>query len=262
MTRVEALLRGMGQVAVAVSGGVDSLTLATLAGRVLGDGAEMFHATSAAVPPEATRRAQELGVAEGWRLHLISAGEFSDPDYLRNPVDRCLHCKSNLFAAMRRQTKVLIVTGTNLDDLGEYRPGLRAAESYAARHPFVESNIGKDDVRRIARSLGLGPVAELPAGPCLSSRIETGIPVEPALLDLVHAAERLIAESVMARTIRCRVRATGVVIELDPDGLAVLGERQAGLARAVGELFAAAGWALLPVSFATYRTGSAFVGVR
>jgi len=261
MKRLETWLRGQSPVAVAVSGGVDSLTLATLAGRVLGGQATMFHARSVAVPADATQRVADLGAAEGWRLKFVEADEFSDPDYRRNPVDRCFYCKNRLFTAIRRHTESLIVTGNNVDDLGDYRPGLRAAEHHAVRHPYIEVGIGKEELRHIARWLGLGPIAELPAGPCLSSRIETGIRVEPALLALVQEAERLIAQAVAARTIRCRVRAAGLVVELDPEGLAALGARQGQLALALGALFADAGQAL-PVSFAPYQTGSAFVGAR
>src|SRR6185436_2376939 len=105
-----------------------------------------------------------------------------------------------------------VVAGTNLDDLAEYRPGLDAAKNHGVRHPFVEVGIDKATVRAIARHLGLGTIAELPAAPCLSSRIETGIAIDPDMLKLVHAAELLVSKSLAPRTVRCRVRAKGVVI--------------------------------------------------
>ena len=107
---------------MAVSGGVDSLTLAAFAHRVLGQRVSMFHAVSPAVPGEATQRTRELAEREGWTLTVIDAGEFGSADYMRNPLNRCFYCKTSLYGAIRPHTAAQIVSGTNLDDLGEYRP--------------------------------------------------------------------------------------------------------------------------------------------
>jgi uncharacterized protein len=151
-----------------------------------------------------------------------------------------------------------VVSGTNLDDLGEYRPGLEAAKEHDVRHPFVEAAIDKQTVRAIARSLGLPDVAELPSAPCLSSRIETGIGIDPAMLACVHAAEKFVGSAVTAKTVRARVRATGVVIELDAQTLAALGETSVPLGEKVAQIFRDGGFDL-PVQFAPYRVGSAFL---
>jgi len=259
---LEALLGALGdarEVGVALSGGVDSVTLAALAHATLGNRAVMYHAQSAAVPPEATARVQAMAAARAWRLQVFDAGEFERSDYLANPVDRCFHCKTSLYAAMRARTSAQLVSGTNLDDLGEYRPGLLAASEHGVRHPFVEVGATKETVRAMARALGLGSVAELPAAPCLASRIETGIGIDAAMLALVHASERLVGAAAAARTVRCRVRAAGVVLELDAATLDGLDAHQrAGLAEAVAGIFAGAGYART-VSFAPYRNGSAFL---
>jgi len=259
LAELERVLRGIGPVAVAVSGGVDSLTLATFAHRILGEDVQMFHAVSPAVPQEATARVQALADGEGWALTVIDAGEFDDADYRSNPVNRCFYCKTNLYGAVAPRTRAQIVSGTNLDDLGEYRPGLAAAKNYGVRHPFVESGIDKKTVRAIARHLDLAEIAELPAAPCLSSRIETGIAIDPGMLKLVHAAERLVSQALTPRTVRCRVRAKGVVVELDEQNLAALdAPRRASLSAQVGRLFSDSGFDY-PVSLAPYRSGSAFV---
>jgi len=253
LARLESVLRAIGPADIAVSGGVDSLSLSAAAHRVLGDDAKMHHAVSPAVPPEATERTKMLAAARGWHLTLFDAGEFSDERYRQNPSDRCFFCKTNLYGALAARVAGTILSGTNMDDLSDFRPGLRAAEQHRVRHPFVEAGIDKATVRRLAVRLGLGEVADLPASPCLSSRIETGIRVEPELLALVHRAESLVTRALAPRTVRCRVRAAGIVVELDSDALARLATQGESLA---AELAALAGG---KVTFSVYRTGSAFL---
>ncbi len=249
----------IGEIGVALSGGVDSLTLAAVAHAVLGSRATMYHAQSPAVPFDATARVEAMAAARGWRVEVFDAGEFGRAEYLANPVDRCFYCKTSLYGSIRARTAAQLVSGTNLDDLGEYRPGLRAASEHGVRHPYVETGVSKELVRALARALGLGSVAELPAAPCLASRIETGIGIDAAMLSLVHASERLVGAAVAARTVRCRVRAAGVVLELDAATLdGIEPRRRAELAGEVSGIFAGAGLAR-PVTFAPYRNGSAFV---
>ena len=109
--------------AVAVSGGIDSVTLATFAHRVERSRVEVFHAVSPAVPEEATERVERLTADQGWRLRIVDAGEFTDANYLANPVDRGFFCKTNLYGCIAGHTDAQILSGANLDDLGEYRPG-------------------------------------------------------------------------------------------------------------------------------------------
>lgn len=256
---LERVLDSFDTIAVAVSGGVDSLTLATLAHRHMAAPVEMFHAVSPAVPHEATDRVKILGAREGWDLKIVDAAEFSDPLYRANPVNRCFYCKSHLYDAIAGHTTAQIVSGTNLDDLGEYRPGLEAAKLRAVRHPYVEAGIGKQSLRGIARSLGLGDVAELPASPCLSSRIETSIVIEPDMLELVHAIETFVKQTTGASTVRCRVRDNGMVIELDTASLAALsGPKEADI-RANAMSYMESSGRRYDLGFEAYRNGSAFV---
>ena len=258
------VLEEIGPAAVAVSGGVDSLTLGVALHRRFPAAARMFHAVSPAVPPEATRRVRDLAAAEGWNLTVMDAGEFADPDYLRNPVNRCFYCKTNLYRAMRQSIEGVLCSGTNLDDLGDFRPGLEAARSYEVRHPYVEAGIDKAGVRHLARDLGLGDLAELPAAPCLSSRVETGIAVEAGTLALIHEVETaargwLEDRGVRPAALRFRVRRDVLALEIDAASLerlsapdaATLQAQLTGLARAAGRNE--------PLVLEPYRRGSAFL---
>lgn len=256
---LERVLDTVPAIAVAVSGGVDSLTLATLAHRRMSGPVQMFHAVSPAVPAEATERVKQLAALEAWNLNVVDAAEFSDPQYRANPVNRCFYCKSHLYDAIAGHTTDQIVSGTNLDDLGEYRPGLDAAESRSVRHPYVEARIGKQSLRGIARSLGLGELAELPASPCLSSRIETAIVIEPDMLELVHSIETFVRQATGAATVRCRVRANGMVIELDEASLAALSRLEEAEIRANAMSKMDLSGRRYELGFEAYRNGSAFV---
>jgi pyridinium-3,5-biscarboxylic acid mononucleotide sulfurtransferase len=261
--RLAAVLSAIeGPLAVAVSGGVDSVTLSTFAHRTTGSRTEVFHAVSPAVPEEATERVKWLAANQGWRLRIVDAREFADESYLANPVDRCFFCKTNLYGCIARHSEAQILSGANLDDLGEYRPGLNAAKLHSVRHPYLEAGIDKRAVRSLARDLGLGALSELPAAPCLSSRVETGIAIRPEVLKAIHAVEQSIAKEFPTGTVRCRVRAKGVVIELDPETLAAIAGKREGEVRANADRIFAGVAPTLDLSFQPYRNGSAFLHSR
>ncbi|WP_226781921.1 adenine nucleotide alpha hydrolase [Oceaniglobus trochenteri] len=235
---------------VAVSGGVDSLTLASFAHSMTP--VRVAHAVSPAVPPEATARVRDMAQAQGWDLHVLDAREFDDPAYLHNPLNRCYFCKTNLYARIRETLpEGAIAAGTNTDDLGEYRPGLIAASEHGVVHPYVEAGVSKTALRELARGLGLGDVASLPAQPCLASRIETGIAIDATDLAFVHRIETLLRAETGADNVRCRMTASGVKVEIDGDLPEGLRQRVAAICREEGRDFQ---------GVARYRRGSAFVG--
>jgi uncharacterized protein len=214
----------------------------------------MIHAVSPAVPAAATRRVRDLASSEGWQLEVTGAGEFEDERYRDNPADRCYFCKTNLYERIRVLTPHRIASGANLDDLGDYRPGLIAAAERDVVHPFVEARMTKPDVRALARSLGLADIAELPAQPCLASRVETGIAIDADDLAFVETVEtRLAALAPKGATLRCRITHGGVAVEIGDEAAGerdALGDVVAALCRADGRHFA---------GVRPYRRGAMFV---
>lgn len=221
---------------IACSGGVDSLLLATIAHRQAPQQTWIVHATGPAVPAAATRRVEQWARQEKWQLELVDAGEFQDPDYLANPVNRCFHCKKNLYGTLHQLRSTLasesvLLSGTNLDDLQDFRPGLQAAERAGVCHPWVEAEITKSRLRQIARMLGL-PFADLPAAPCLASRLYTGTAVEAAVLQQIDQAETWIREQTGWAVVRCRVRETELRVEIeDPSAFTEYPRLQSDLER-------------------------------
>lgn len=248
-----AVLDAIGPPAIAVSGGVDSLTLMAAAAERFGRDCEAIHAVSPAVPEAATARTREIAKNRNWRYREIDAGEFDDPSYLENPVNRCYFCKTNLYAAMADKTDLPLCSGANLDDLADVRPGLQAAAEHRVRHPFIDAGFDKASIRGMSRTLGLGRIAELPASPCLSSRMETGLRLSPELLAMIDEIETHIRNTVAPAMVRCRVRATGIEIELDADSLArvVNTPDETAIRR-----FVRLRWAET-IAFKAYRMGSA-----
>lgn len=243
--------------AIAVSGGVDSMTLAAAASAVLGDRMLLVHAVSPAVPPDATDRVREHSERYGWPLKIVEAGEFADERYRNNPVNRCYYCKSNLYSRLREVWSGNVASGANLDDLGDYRPGLLAARESEVVHPLIEVGIDKSMVRALAAFLDLPELAELPAQPCLSSRIETGMPIEPEDLVFVHRVERLLSAEFGAGDHRCRITADGIRIEL-PESVRVQKPAQWQSFRVeLEQTIAKEGRQL--AGYSDYRRGSAFL---
>jgi uncharacterized protein len=258
--RLEGILRSYGRFGVAVSGGVDSVTLAAIAWALRGvEGLDvtLFHATSAAVPRAARSVLDEVAAARGWDVVVLDAGEVEDPAYASNPVDRCYFCKTHLFDAIRARFDGVVCTGANLDDVDDHRPGRRAAAERDVREPFIAAGYTKDDVRALARALGLPTVAALPASPCLSSRVQTGVRIDARLLQVVDDVERAL-RPLATSTLRCRVRAHDVVIEHDGLDEAVA---RAALAPLLSSARAVLGSRVDDVVFAPYRRGSAFLRV-
>ncbi len=190
--RLLETLRGYGRVAVAYSGGIDSTVVAQAAQMALGDRAIAVTAVSDSLASGELEEAEALARQIGIRHRVIRTEEFADPNYLRNNSDRCYFCKSELYGRLTSLKDALdvdvIVSGANTDDSGDHRPGMIAATENAIRHPLQECDLGKAEVRRLAKAWGL-PTWDKPATPCLSSRIAYGEQVTPERVRMIDQAE-------------------------------------------------------------------------
>lgn len=186
-------IRKLQSCAVAFSGGVDSAVVAKAAALALGDRAVAVTGTSASLASGELEAAAELARLIGIRHLVISTDELASPAYARNAPDRCFHCKTELYTHLERLLPKLevaaIVNGANVDDLGDYRPGMQAAANHRIHSPLADCKITKAEVRELAAAWNL-PVWDKPATPCLSSRIAYGEAVTPERLSMIDAAEQ------------------------------------------------------------------------
>lgn len=201
------LLRDMNRTAIAFSGGIDSTVVAQAAFFALGEQAVAVTADSPSVPRAEVAEARELAKRIGIRHLLVKTDEFADPDYVRNDGTRCYHCKDELYSRIETLLPELgvetICSGANLDDQGDYRPGLMAAAEHQVRHPLQEAGFRKSDVRALAQEWGL-PTWDKPASPCLSSRLAPGVQVTTERTARIEQAEAFLKRQGL-RDVRVRL---------------------------------------------------------
>jgi pyridinium-3,5-biscarboxylic acid mononucleotide sulfurtransferase len=250
-------LRSYGRVAVAFSGGIDSTVVAQAAYEALGDAAIAVTAVSESLAAGELEEAQELAQKIGIRHRVIRTEEFADPNYRRNDSNRCYFCKSELYgrlSGMLGELEVeMVVSGANTDDMGDYRPGLRAASEHGVRHPLQECNLSKADVRALALAWGL-PTWDKPATPCLSSRVAYGEDPTPERVRMIDQAEQWLRQRGL-RVLRVRYHKGDLArIEVSPDELMRLVELELR-----GELitaFRALGFKFVTLDLEGFRSGS------
>jgi uncharacterized protein len=209
LSELRRLLGEMKRVLVCFSGGVDSSLMTRVAHDVLGDEAIALTTVSPTNPDEDTEEAVELALQLGIEHRIVHVNELDIPNYRSNPIDRCYFCKSNLYeiatAQATRREIPWIVDGVNADDLGDYRPGLRAAAERTVRHPLAEASLGKQEIRELSRDLGLRTF-DRPASPCLSSRFPYGTAITLEGLAKVSQGEKWLRAHGFRE---CRVRYYG-----------------------------------------------------
>ncbi|MBI3861356.1 MAG: ATP-dependent sacrificial sulfur transferase LarE [Planctomycetia bacterium] len=256
--RLLALLAGYGRVAVAFSGGVDSAIVAQAAHLACGPQAVAFTAVSQSLASGEREEAELLARSIGIVHRIIETQEFENPDYLQNAPDRCYHCKTELYTQLERVAPELgfdtIVNGANLDDAGDYRPGMKAAGEHRVRSPLIEAGFTKDDVRALAQHWGLA-VWDKPATPCLSSRVAYGLEVTPERVRRVDEAERFLRAELGLRELRVRHEANDLArIEVPRSELARVAD---GIARErVCEELHRLGFKYVTLDLDGFRSGS------
>jgi uncharacterized protein len=258
LARMQARLRELGSVAVAFSAGADSMFVLKVALDTLGP-ANVVAVTGRSDSLDAAEFADACRLADavGAEHVIIDTEEFANPHYTSNPTDRCYFCKTTLYEQMERfiaeRGIAWIVNGTNADDLGDWRPGLQAANERRVASPAAEAGMTKQDIRELSRQLGL-PTYDKPASPCLSSRIPYGQKVTPQKLRMVEAGERFLKETLGVR--ECRVRHYGTFARLELPLEIVEALNDSAEAERIESFFRELGFERVEVDPRGFRSGS------
>ena len=252
-----SFLESLGSCAVAFSGGVDSAVVAKAAQLALAERAVAVLGVSASLASGERELAERVAKEIGIRLETISTAEVDDPEYRQNNPTRCYHCKTELYDQLgevaERLDLAVLLNGANVDDLGDYRPGLRAASEHQVRSPLAECGFTKRDVRSLAEHWQLR-VWDKPATPCLASRIAYGVEVTPERLSMVDAAEQVLRELGLIE-LRVRLHPGNLArIEVPPTAIEKLA--QADTREPLLRRFREIGFQFVTLDLAGFRSGS------
>lgn len=253
---LQSILRNLGRVLVAYSGGVDSAYLAWVAHQTLGENMLAVIADSPSLARTQLADAIAFAKEEGLPLKVIATSELDRPEYTRNDSQRCFHCKDELFVVMEKLRLErgfdAIAYGVNTDDLGDFRPGQRAAREHHVAAPLLDAGLAKSEIRELARLAGLR-IWDKPASACLSSRIEYGRAVTPEALSVVDRGEEAL-RAMGFRQFRVRHHGETVRIEIDRDELPRA--LTPAMAAEFTRIFKALGFKFVTLDLEGFRSGS------
>jgi len=256
-----SVLRDLHKVIIAYSGGTDSAYLAWAAHQVLKENALAITADSASIPESHKRDAEQIARDCGFQHEYIATHEFENPDYVKNDPSRCFHCKDELFDRLEEVARERgfehIVYGVNVDDLGDYRPGQKAAKLHQVKAPLVEAGLTKAEIRELSRNANLA-TWDRPAAACLSSRVPYGTPVTIETIQTVEVGE----ESVKALGFRqFRVRFHGDLVRIEIAKEELSKALTSEMAAAFTAIFKPLGFHYVTIDCEGYRQGSLNVGL-
>ena len=262
ITTLKAILEAKRAVLIAFSGGVDSSFLLAVASEVLSGNVVALMTISPSTPPQDAKQATQLAKRLSVELLSIQHNELPIPEYTANPVNRCYFCKNSLYEICRRTAERLslpaIADGVNLDDLGDYRPGLQAAEEYGVFHPLVEARFTKEEIRQASQVLGL-PTWCKPASPCLSSRVPYGTRITAKMLSQISQAESFL-QTLGVEQLRVRFNGRSARIEIDKRVLSKITSPKT--LKAIGEYLKSQGIPLVTLDLEGYKSGVFNTGIE